>query len=135
MSPEVLGCVVELSKNNLYLLSAAIFSWILMFIFTINGVLKEIAILVKNPKKYFTQFESYMRFFTYLSFPLVSFYFNPWHWEEKGVATVLRWQYHVNGVGLFCTWVIQLFIMGRIPRFGIYIEVRAEYFCHRFREF
>ena len=124
----VLGnCTYKNALKVLFnLLSVAIFSWILMWWFTINGMLKEIAMMAKNQKKYLTQFESYIRLFTYLSFPLISFYFNPMNWEQKGVAKVLRWQYHVNGVGLFCTWVIQLFIMGRIPRFGICIEVKAE---------
>jgi len=117
---------MDLTHNNNFPFNAynvAIFSWILMILFSMNEILKETAMFVHHPRKYLTQFESYLRFVTYFSFPLISFYFNPWYWEHKEVPKMFVWQYHVNGVGLFCIWIIQLFIMGRIPRFGIYIEV------------
>lgn len=34
-----------------------------------------------------------------------------------------RWQYHVNGIGLFTTWLLQMFLTGRMPRFGLYVEI------------
>ena len=52
-----------------------------------------------------------------------SFHTNPLTWNEKEVPELKIWQYHINGFAIFCTWVLQMLIVGRIPRFGIYVEV------------
>ena len=39
------------------------------------------------------------------------------------VPELQKWQYHINGFAIFCTWVLQMLIVGKIPSFGIYVEV------------
>ena len=73
--------------------------------------------------KYFKEVESWLHLVTFISFPLISFHNNPFDWTSTKIPELRWWQYHINGFAIFCTWVLQMLIVGKIPRFGIYVEV------------
>jgi hypothetical protein len=63
------------------------------------------------------------------SFPLISFH-GFQHAQNvltgdtvlAGV-TVSDWQFHVAAIGIIITWVINLFLVGKIPKFGKYVHM------------
>lgn len=75
--------------------------------------------------EYLKQYESWLNIITILSFALISFHTDPvYYWRNKDEKFMLkRWQYSVNGFGIFFTWLLQMFHMGRTPQYGLYVEV------------
>lgn len=33
------------------------------------------------------------------------------------------WQFHAAGVGVLITWILQMFLIGKVPRFGKYVQM------------
>ena len=93
-------------------LSVTLFTWILMIIFTMIYMGKEISKCIHQQWQYFYQYESWLHIATKVSFILTSFHSNPYSWESNPVV-ISHWQYHVNGFALFLTWLIQMLIIGR----------------------
>ena len=74
--------------------------------------------------EYLKQYESWLNIITILSFALISFHSNPFILlDNKETFKIKRWQYSVNGIGIFFTWLLQMFHMGRTPQYGLYVEV------------
>ena len=103
--------------------SAAMVSWVLMWTFTIIYIFYECTKVFHMRSKYFKELESWLHLVTFISFPLISFHNNPFNWTSTKVPELRWWQYHINGFAIFCTWVLQMLIVGKIPRFGIYVEI------------
>lgn len=100
----------------------ALTSWILLILFTMVYVAKEATKAVHIKLAYIREYESWLNVVIIVSFTLVSFHVNPLgtNGEKVGVA---GWQYHANGCGVFATWLLQMFHIGKVPRFGKYVEV------------
>ena len=70
--------------------------------------------------RYFREWESILNILIILSFPLISFHQNPF---EEGGFKVWSWQYHVAGLGITVTWFINMILVGKVPKLGIYIHM------------
>ena len=70
--------------------------------------------------RYFREWESILNLLIILSFPLISFHQNP---LEEGGFKVWSWQYHVAGIGISITWFINMILVGKVPKLGIYIHM------------
>jgi hypothetical protein len=57
---------------------------------------------------------------TIVSFPLISFLHDPFH--PKGIV-LFSWQYHVAALGVISVWVLNMFFVGKIPKFGKYVQM------------
>ena len=55
------------------------------------------------------------------SFPLISFHSNPF--DNK--IEIKAWQYHAAAFGTALAWFINLIMIGKIPRLGLYIQMAA----------
>jgi hypothetical protein len=59
-----------------------------------------------------------------ISFPLISFYDNPYVENKQDDAITFKpWQSHVAAIGIMTTWVINMIHVGKIPKFGIYVQM------------
>lgn len=85
-------------------------------------VAKESTKALHQKWQYLKEYESWLNICTSFSFILISFHNNPFAWKENNIE-MGRWQYHVNGIGVFTTWLLQMFLIGRVPRFGLYVEI------------
>jgi hypothetical protein len=70
--------------------------------------------------RYFHEWESVLNMMTIMSFPLISFHNNPF---DKDGIVVASWQYHVAAIGIIITWVLNMFLVGKIPKFGKYVQM------------
>jgi hypothetical protein len=93
-----------------------------LILFTLVYVAKEVTKALHQRLTYFREYESWLNIAIILSFALISFHQNPFLYRSSEV-TLERWQYHINGFGVFFTWLLQMFLIGRVPRFGLYVEV------------
>lgn len=91
-----------------------------MLIFTLIYVGKGIINFKHKSWSYFKDFETWLDIGINVAFLLISFHSNPFSDTDFKVA---KWQYHVNGFAVFSTWLMQFLLIGRIPKFGLYIEV------------
>ena len=53
----------------------------------------------------------------------MSFHQNPLAGEEEGGFRVWSWQYHVASIGISVTWFINMILVGKVPKLGIYIHM------------
>ena len=92
-----------------------------MWIFTFIYIVYEFTKWNHQRKEYFKKLENILNIATLISFPLISFHTDPIRkWDSVALQ---KWQYHINGCAIFFTWVVQMLLIGRIPRYGIYVEV------------
>lgn len=91
-----------------------------MLIFTFIYVGKGIVHITHKGWSYFKDFEAWLDIGINIAFLLISFHSDPF---SKTGFKVSEWQYHVNGFAVFSTWLMQFLLIGRIPKFGLYIEV------------
>ena len=92
-----------------------------MWIFTFIYIVYEFTKWNHQRKEYFKKLENILNFITLLSFPMISFYANPFdNWPSVKLD---NWQYHVNGIALFSTWVVQMLLIGKMPKYGLYVEI------------
>ena len=54
-----------------------------------------------------------------LSFPLISLHQSPF----EDTLTIHNWQYHVAGLGIANTWFINMIMVAKVPKFGIFIHM------------
>ena len=118
---EEIPCQLNLESNRVKT-ECALTAWIFLIIFTFIYVVKEITKLAHLGIRYFRDYESVLNFLVVTSFMLVSFHSNPFDFSTRTI-TVKRWQFHASGVGVFTTWLLQMLLIGRVPRFGKYVEM------------
>ena len=53
----------------------------------------------------------------------MSFHQNPLAGEGEGGFRVWSWQYHVASIGISVTWFINMILVGKVPKLGIYIHM------------
>ena len=100
----------------------ALSCWILLVVLTAIYGFKELSMVYHQRWKYLWELESWLHIVINVCFVLTSFQFlsgNPFRSEMK----VAKWQYHVNGIAVFLTWLLQTLIVARIPRFGLYVQI------------
>ena len=104
--------------------SIAMISWMTMLVLTAFIILSEISKLVyyrseNNIKRYFWSLETAGYVWLIISVILISF-----HQDPFGGEIVLKpFQYHAAAMGVFSTWFIQMLLMRRIPKIGMFIEM------------
>ena len=54
-----------------------------------------------------------------LSFPAISLHQNPF----GNILTIYNWQYHVAGLGIANAWIINLIMVAKVPKLGIFIHM------------
>ncbi len=106
--------------SNKPMLGFTVFLWFMLVLFIVLYSLKEITKYFHLRKKYFHEWESILNLMTIVSFPLISFHQNPFGDEP---TTVSSWQFHVAGIGAVITWVLNMFLVGKIPKFGKYVQM------------
>ena len=104
--------------------SIAIISWINVLLLTAFIILSEISKLVyykseNNIKRYFWSLETVGYVWLIISVVLISFHQDPF----QGEVVLQPFQYHAAAMGVFSTWFIQMLLMRRIPKIGMFIEM------------
>ena len=103
----------------------AVITWIMLIIFTVPMVIHEVTKFLyyhseSNLRRYFKSLETVGYIWLILSVGLISFHENPF---GGGEVVLKPYQYHVAATGVFTTWVVQMLLMRRIPKIGMYIEM------------
>merc|ERR1719310_1602428 len=75
--------------------------------------------LYTAPRLYFMKWDTYIDLSLIASFLLITFHEDPFQ-EEFSMSL---WQYHVASVGCFLTWLQMMFYIGKLPRFGKYVQM------------
>ena len=94
-------------------------SWIAMVTFTFVYVIKESTNIWLRGWNYFKTLDSWGDIMCNLCFILTSFHSDPF----SEYVQMAPYQYFVNGFGVFFAWVVQMLKVGRMPQFGLYVEV------------
>ena len=87
--------------------------------FTLMYVVNESIKIFTNLKDYFSKWDSYIDLILIFSFPLISFHQNPF--EE--VFSMTLWQFHMAAAGSFLSWLQMMFLIGKLPKFGKYVQM------------
>merc|ERR1719509_38714 len=98
-------------------------SWILLFLFTIVYFFKELYKWRINAWTRLKCFESYLDMIIILSVPLISpiiplhkgYFFEKWSFYQ--------FQFHVAAIGVLAVWSEMMLHIGRVPRFGKYVQM------------
>merc|ERR1719510_771157 len=103
----------------------AVACWISLVLFTILHVLVTVTKIVHYKKRFITDKEIILNTLIIISFFLITFHSNPLDHRTGSTATVYlgRYQYHSAGVGVALTWLMQMYFLAKVPRFGKYIEM------------
>ncbi len=100
---------------------AALAAWLLLVLFNIMYLGKEVTKLLHLRSSYFREWESCLNLLTIVSFPLISFHQDPF--GDASRVSFKAWQFHAAGVGVLVTWILQMFLIGKVPRFGKYVQM------------
>ena len=97
--------------------------WILLIISTLILSAKEIFQLMHSQKLYFCNWENWVQWGIIISVMTVSFHTNPFPNLDVYVHLVERWQHHAAAIGVFLVWGELMLMVGRLPTFGIYVQM------------
>ena len=95
-------------------------AWLCLLIFSIFYICNESLRLYKAPKQYFLKLDSYVDIILIISFPMISFHSNPF---TKDRPSMQLWQWHMASIGCLLTWIQMMFLVGKLPRMGKYIQM------------
>ena len=95
-------------------------AWVSLIIFTVIYVTNESVKIITTPKLYFKKWDSYIDLLLIISFLLISFHSNPF---TENPITMSLWQWHMAAIGCFFTWLQMMFLIGKLPRFGKYVQM------------
>lgn len=102
----------------------AITAWAFLILFNIVFLVKEATKMAQAKLAYLRDHESLLGLALILSFVLISLQEMPSQSAGSAASlSVKRFQFHVSGIGVFMTWLLQMFLVARMPRFGKYIEM------------
>jgi hypothetical protein len=102
----------------------ALVCWILLLFFTALMIMQETCKFLhyrseNNKKRYFWSLETLGYVLCIVSVVLISF-----HQDPFGSVVILQpYQYHTAAIGVFATWFVQMLLMRRIPKVGMFIEM------------
>ena len=93
-----------------------------------------------NFQAYFCNWENWVQVGIIINVLLISFHVNPMPSLEAQIKLVEPWQHHAAAVGIFLVWGELMLMIGRLPTFGIYVQMfttvaknfakfLAAYFC------
>eukprot|EP00095_Tigriopus_kingsejongensis_P001890 maker-scaffold287_size221780-snap-gene-0.24 protein:Tk01890 transcript:maker-scaffold287_size221780-snap-gene-0.24-mRNA-1 annotation:"transient receptor potential channel pyrexia" len=111
------------SSNHRTALASAQISWLLLILFNIIYAARETTKFLHLRDRYFKELESILNLLTILSFPFISFHFNPFQSDAPKWPSFASWQFHAAGIGVLITWILQMFLIGKVPRFGKYVQM------------
>lgn len=97
--------------------------WILLIISTLVLSAKEIFQLMHSQKLYFCNWENWVQWGIIINVVTVSFHSNPIPNLDVFVKLVERWQHHAAAIGVFLVWGELMLMVGRLPTFGIYVQM------------
>ena len=114
--------------------------WVLLIMSTLVLSAKEIFQLMHSQKLYFFNWENWVQWGIIVNVVTVSFHRNPLLSIGRFTRLVARWQHHAAAVGVFLVWGELMLMVGRLPTFGIYVQMfttvaknffkfLAAYFC------
>ena len=106
----------ESYTSNLFIAKV---SWILLIIFTVLYTGNESIKIFTNPKSYFRTWDSYIDIILIFSFLLISFHEDPFDSQ----FSMKLWQFHVAACGCFLSWLQMMFFIGKLPKFGKYVQM------------
>ena len=98
------------TQESQHLLNFAIAAWICLIFFTAFYLFRL---------RYFRYPDSYIDIFLIISFFLISFHEDPFQESHQ----VSLWQFHIAAIGCFLTWLQMMFYIGRLPKFGKYVQM------------
>ena len=93
-------------------------SWLFLIIFTGIYLVNESIKIFSAPKSYFKKWDTYIDLSLIISFLFISFHENPFEDFSMGL-----WQWHLAALGCFLTWLQMMFYIGKLPRFGKYVQM------------
>eukprot|EP00092_Neocalanus_flemingeri_P028468 GFUD01030913.1.p1 GENE.GFUD01030913.1~~GFUD01030913.1.p1 ORF type:complete len:752 (+),score=115.18 GFUD01030913.1:114-2369(+) len=108
-------CKMSLYPHKANLALAA--SFFLVF-FVVIYMLRELLKLSSKLQSYFLQWDAFRNIFNIISVFLICHQGYP---HENIV--VYRWQYHVASLSCLLLWVEMMFLVGKLPRFGIHVQM------------
>ena len=94
-------------------------AWLFLILFTFIYLVNEGIKVLTTTKRYFGKWDSYIDIVLILSFFLISFHGDPF----KDKIYIGLWQFHVAAIGWFLTWLQMMFYIGKLPRFGKYVQM------------
>jgi len=113
-------CPLSGEKVNQAEVWIAKIAWLLLILFTFIYLCNEGIKILTTSKSYFRKWDSYIDIALILSFFLISFHSDPFNKDEVVLGL---WQFHVAAVGCFLTWLQMMFYIGKLPRFGKYVQM------------
>ena len=93
--------------------------WITLLLFTLLYASYEALNFKINIKRYWENPESIIDILLIFSFPFISFHQDPW----SETVTMKGWQFQLAAVGCFLTWIQMMFFIGKMQRFGKYVQM------------
>ena len=105
-------------NNSLEILTARV-AWLLLIVFTLLYTVNESIKAWAITKRYFIKWDSYIDMALIISFPLISFHSDPF---SDGIM-IAQWQFHIAAIGCFLAWLQMMFLIGKLPRFGKYVQM------------
>ena len=94
-------------------------AWLFLILFTFIYVVNEGIKILTTSRSYFRRWDSYIDLVLIFSFFLISFHSDPF--QDKVFLSL--WQFHVAAIGCFLTWLQMMFYIGKLPRFGKYVQM------------
>ena len=94
-------------------------AWTMLVTFVAVYMIKEVTKMFINIRKYVRSMDSYRNLVIVISIVLVIYRGHP----EDPELKLQRWQYHVASYTCFLLWIEMLFLVGKLPRFGKYVQM------------
>ena len=94
-------------------------SWVFLIMFTLMYVVNLNIKIFTNTKDYLSKWDSYIDLILIFSFPLISFHQDPF----VEMFEMKLWQFHLAALGSFLTWLQMMFHIGKLPKFGKYVQM------------
>ena len=118
-------CVLKFYGDQKTQTYIAVTCWILLILFTILHIVVTVTKIIHYRKRFVTDKEIILNTMIILSFFLITFHTNPLSHTDHSTSTVYlnRYQYHAAGIGVALTWLMQMYFLAKVPRFGKYIEM------------
>ena len=120
-------CTLEFNSETEWYTRTAVFCWIALVLFTILHILVTVTKIVHYQKRFIYDKEIILHTLIIISFFLITFRDNPLTNDETYTDTSIvylkRYQYHAAGIGVALTWLMQMYFLAKVPRFGKYIEM------------
>ena len=115
---ESVNCTLS-GIDNQVAVEFARWLWIFLLLFTLLYASYEALNFKINIKRYWENPESIIDILLIFSFPLISFHQDPW----SEIVTMKGWQFQLAAVGCFLTWIQMMFFIGKMQRFGKYVQM------------